>query len=513
MSNQSANNKRIAKNTLVLYVRMFIVLFVNLYVSRVILTSLGVVDYGIYNVVGSVVVMFSYMNSALSLATTRFLSYEMRNGVERLNVVFNTSFVIQVVFALIIVLISESIGLWLVNEKLVIPEERLGIANWVYQFSVLTTVVSIVSVPYNSAIISHERMNVFAVVSIIEVLLKLTVALIIVYVNIDRLLFYGFALLLVSILSFIMRLWYCNKFFEEIEHIRVFNKQLFKEMFSFVGWNFFGATAGMSVGQGLNFIINIFFGPAVNAARGIAIQVEGAINQFVTSINTAVNPQIIKRYSNGDRRGTFNLVFFASKISFLLLLSISLPVIVDCNYLLSLWLWEVPEHAVLFTQLILIYLLTLSLTYSINMSAQASGNIKYFQIAEGCIIFMNIPIVLLLFYMGFPAYVSFVSMIVISIVTFIVKVVVLKNTIGFPIKDYIVKVIFRLLLISLICASIYIVAKNYSTETFLFFVCKTLAYIIPLLVAIWAIALDENERRVVRNYAKGFITRTGKEST
>lgn len=488
------SNKRIVKNTLVLYIRMFFVLIVGLYTSRVVLNSLGVTDFGIYNVVGSIVAMFAYMNSALSLATTRFLSYEMPYGVERTRLVFNTSVKIQFVFALIIVLLAETIGLWLVNNKLVIPDNRITAANWVYQFSVISTVVSIIGVSYNSAITSHERMTVYAIISIIEVVLKLVLALLIISSPIDKLVFYGAGILFVTILSFIIRYVYCRRHFEEVVYERTFSKPLFKQMFAFVGWNFFGATAGMSVGQGLNFIINIFFGPAVNAARGIAFQVEGAVVQFVTNINTAVNPQIVKRYSIGDKESMYNLVFFASKLSFLLLLVISLPIIIDTPFILKLWLKEVPDYAAQFTRLILIYMLTLSVTYSVNMSAQASGNIKWFQIAEGSIMLLIIPMTIIMYKMGMDAYVSFVAMIVFSIIAFIIKLFILKATIDFPVFRYVKEVVLRLAALSVLCLMVYILCSEYTSTTLLYLIIKTVIYLIPVSAACLMICFKKDER-------------------
>ena len=474
---------------------MIIVLLISLYSSRVILNSLGVVDYGIYNVVGSLVVLFSYLDSALSLATTRFYSFELPNGLEKVKTVYNTSIIIQLLFAFIILLLAETLGLWLVNNKLVIPADRLSAANWVYQFSVLTTLITIISVPYNAAITSHERMSIYAIISTFEAVLKLVVALLIVHSPIDYLVFYGLGLLVISILTFFFRFFYCKYRFDEIVFQRCFSKDLFKKMFSFVGWNFFGATAGMSVGQGLNFIINIFFGPVINAARGIAFQVQGALNQFVTNINTAVSPQIVKRFSIGEMTSMFNLVFFSSKLSYILLLLVSMPIFIDAPYILKIWLKEVPDQTVLFTRLLLIYMLTVSVTYSVNMSAQASGNIKKIQVAEGCIVILNIPVVLLLFYIGLPAYVSFLSMILFSILSFGAKLLILSSTINFPVKKYINEVLFRLFVISLICIAIYILSTHYEVSSFSIFLLKTVIYLIPLAASIWLVGFKKEERQ------------------
>lgn len=507
MGESITSNSRIAKNTIFLYARMIVVLLVGLYSSRVILASLGVVDYGIYNVVGSIVVLFSYLDTALSVATARFYSFELPSGVEKVKEVFNTSIIIQIVFALIILFLAETIGLWLVNYKLVIPPERMTAANIVYQFSIATTVVQILSVPLNASITSHERMSVYAILSLVDSFLKLSVALLISVSPIDNLVFYGGGLLIISIIVFIIKYRYCKYNFEEICYQRKFSRPLLKRMFAFAGWNFFGATAGMSVGQGLNFIINIFFGPAINAARGIAFQVQGALNQFVTNVNTAVNPQIVKRYSIGEKGSMFKLVFFSSKLSFLLLLIVSMPIIIDAPYVLELWLKEVPDQTVLFTRLVLIYMLTISVTYSINMSAQASGNIKRFQIAEGSIILLNIPVVLVLFYMGMPAYVSFLSMIVFSVIAFLVKLFILSKIIKFPIRDYVKEVISKLAIISLVCVFVFVMTYKIEVNTLPLFVIKTLVYCLPLSIVIWVVGFSKNEKEGIKSLLRKHMRR------
>ncbi len=507
IQNDNSGNKRIVKNTLILYLRMFLVLGINLYISRKVLQVLGVVDFGIYNVVGSVVVFFSYMNSALSLATTRFYCYDMHKGVERLKTVFITSIITQIIFVTIIVLLAETIGLWLVNNKLVIPVERISAAKWVYQFSLITTVISILSVPFISAINAHERMNVYAVVSILEVVLKLFLVILLPLINIDVLIMYGFGLLIISLLAFMIKFLYCKIQFQEIQFNFIFNKELFRDMISFTGWNFWGATAGMGVNQGLNFIINIFFGPAVNAARAIAVQVETALNHFVTNINTAIRPQIVKRYSTGDREGMINLIFYATKISFFLLLIISFPIIVDTYFILNLWLDEVPQDSVLFTQLTLVYALTLALTYTINMSATATGNIKLFQIVEGFILLLNLPIPYGLFKVGCPAYSALVSLIITSIIAYVAKIFVLRRIMDFPIKRYMRQVFGRIIIASIICVIIYLLFRNNPSESFLQFSSMALIYTIGLVAVEWFVVFNKRERAVIKQYLKILINK------
>lgn len=503
-------NKRIVKNTLFLYARMVFVLLTNLYLSRIVFQSLGIIDYGIYNIVGSVVVLFSYINSALSVATTRFYSYEMHNGVERLNEVFNTSIKVQVLLSLLVLILAETLGLWFVNEKLVIPSERIYAANIVYQLSILTTIVSILRISYESAITSHEHMHAYALFSIVEVLIKLGLVLSMRVVTCDKLVYYSILLTIVAFIGFGLRYIYCKSSYSEIKIKTGFNKNLFKQMLSFVGWNFFGATAGMSVSQGLSLVINLFFGPAVNAARGIAIQVEAAVSQFASSINTAINPQIIKRHSVGDSLGMFSLVFFSSKISFILLFILSLPIICNVEYVLSLWLGEVPEYANSFTQLELGYILTLSLTYSVNMCAQASGKIKKFQLVEGCILILNIPISIGLYRLGLPPYSAFISLIIISVCATIAKLFVLRETLVFPVRSYLKKVILPVLTTCLILLVIYVPISTFSSETFCFFLVKTILVWIIFFPILWFVVLNGIERGIVKRYITRLLNKITK---
>ena len=508
-SNVLTNNQRIVKNTIFLYIRMIFVLFANLYISRVVLKSLGVVDYGVYNVVGSIVFLFSYVNSALSVATTRFFSYEMSSGDEQLNLVFNTSIMVQFVLAFAFVLLSETVGLWIINEKLVLPPERLCAANWVFQFSIIATIISIIRVSYESVITSYEHMHIYAFFSIIEVLVKLCLVLLIPHVMYDRLICYSILMLIVSIVGFLLRYVYCNRNYHMVRVKRVANKPLFRKIMAFVGWNFFGATAGMSVSQGLSFVLNLFFGPIVNAAQGVAIQVETAIAQLATGINTAINPQIVKRYSIGDKKGVFDLSFFASKIVFILLLIVSTPIIFNIDYVLKIWLECPPNYAGVFTQLELIYMLTLSLTYSVNMCAQASGNIKKFQMVEGCLLILNIPVAILLYKFSLPPYSALISLIVISLITLFAKLFVVKQQISFPMEAYVKNVISPVLSITIFLGLLYYFYTSCISlpSSFGLFVLYTIAIWFVLIPLIWIIVLNMTERKMLIGYIHKYFAK------
>lgn len=358
MSVKSENNKRIAKNTFLLYFRMLFTMGVSLYTSRVVLNTLGVEDFGIYNVVGGVVVMFSFLNSSLATATQRFLNYEMGQGnALKLEKVFSIALTGHYLIALSVILLAETIGLWFVSTQLEIPAERMHAALWVYQFSILTLAVSIISVPYNAVIIAHERMKVFAYVSIAEVSLKLTVVFLLVYLSFDKLVLYAFLLLVVAVIVRMIYATYCKRNFTECKYRFIFEKDLFAQMFCFSGWMFTGTLSNLFSSQGVNILINMFFGPIQNAARGIAYQIQGTVNAFVTNFMVAVQPQIVKSYSQGNYSYMYKLVFMASRYSFYLLFLLSLPVLLQTQYLLQLWLKNVPDYSVLFTQLVVIDLL------------------------------------------------------------------------------------------------------------------------------------------------------------
>lgn len=320
MSQTSENNKRIAKNTLLLYVRMLFMMVVSLYTSRIVLNTLGVEDYGIYNVVGGIVTMFVFISNSMSSATQRYITFALGKGdKERLSTVFSTTLQIHTLIASVVVLLGETVGLWFLYDKMQIPAERMDAAFWVLQCSIVSTFVMIVSVPYNADIVAHEKMSAFAYISILEVLLKLAIVYLLVVFSFDKLILYAILVLAIQILIRFCYSIYCNRHFEETKYRRVWDKSLFKEMTGFAGWSMFGNMAGVLFGQGLNMLLNVFFGPVVNAARAVAMQVQGAIQQFVGNFQTALNPQITKTYSNGKMNEMHNLMFRSARFSFYLL--------------------------------------------------------------------------------------------------------------------------------------------------------------------------------------------------
>lgn len=441
----SENNKRIAKNTLLLYFRMILTMLVSLYTSRVVLNTLGVEDFGIYNVVGGVVVMFGFLNSSMASATQRFLSFELgRQDGQKLKEVFSMSLNIHFIIAFIIFLLAETIGLWFLNTQMVIPEARKQAALWVYQFSILAFIVNIISVPYNASIIASEKMNVFAYVSILEVSLKLLTVFILQWFAYDKLMLYAVLSLFVALVIRIIYGVYCKRKLSFSSYSFVKDRVLFTTLFSYAGWNLWGNLAAVTMGQGINILLNLFFGPAVNAARGIAYQVSAAVNQFVSNFQMAVNPQIIKSYAADDRQYMHQLIFTSAKYSFFLLFMFALPLLIETEYILSLWLKIVPEYTVLFTRLVIGIVLIDCISGPLMTAAQASGRIKVYQSVLGGMLLLILPISYFFLRLGYaPEVTMYVNMIV-SFVVLIVRLFILSWLIQFPVKDFLIHVIIRI---------------------------------------------------------------------
>lgn len=426
-----SNSKRIAKNTFVLYIRMLFLMAISLYTSRVVLLALGVDDYGIYNVVGGVVSMFTMISGSLSSAISRFITYELGKGtIGRLKIVFSSSVYIQLLLAVFFIIIAETLGLWFLNAKLVIPPDRMIAANWVYQLSIVTFAVNLISIPYNAAIIAHEEMSAFAYISVFEGVAKLLVAFAIVKATTDKLILYS---VLIAIIAVIVRLIYgvyCKRKFEECTIQLKYDSTVFKQIFSFAGWNIIGAASAVCRDQGGNIIINLFNGPAVNAARGVAMQVSAAVNGFVSNFQMALNPQITKNYAVGNMSYMLSLVFKGARFSYYILWLISLPVLVEADYILSLWLVEVPEHATLFLQLVIVFSLCESLSGPLMTSMYATGEVKNYQIVVGGLQLLNLPISYICLRAGFPVESVFIVSIILSLICMLARLIMLRPLIN-----------------------------------------------------------------------------------
>ena len=500
MTVASENNKRIAKNTLLLYFRMLFMMAVSLYTSRVVLNALGVEDFGIYNVVGGVVAMFSMLSGSLSAAITRFITYELgtRNQ-ENLKKIFSSAVTIQIGLAILIILLAEAVGVWFLNLKMNIPVARLNAANWVFQFSLLTFAINLISVPYNASIIAHERMSAFAYISILEAVGKLSIAFLIVVSPIDRLIFYALLMCVIALVVRVAYGAYCKKHFEECTYRFIFDKDLLKRMFGFAGWNFIGATSSILRDQGGNVVINLFCGPAVNAARGIAFQVNAAVHGFVSNFMTALNPQITKSYAAGEREYMMTLIFQGARLSFYMLLLLSLPVLTNTHYILGLWLKIVPDHTVLFVQLVLVFAMSESISTPLITAMLATGKIRNYQLIVGGLQLMNLPVSYILLRVGMFPEVVIVVAIFISQCCLAARLWMLRGMIGLSARKYLTKVYINVLTVAVIASIIPFLLTIKLEESFLNFVLLCLTSLVCTGITIYYVGCNKAERHFILN--------------
>lgn len=394
MSNTADNNKRIAKNTLLLYVRMFLLIFVQLYTVPIILKTLGVEDYGIYNVVGGVVTMFSFIGSSLASGSQRFIAFEIgRKDTKKLKEVFDTTVTIYMVLALIALILLEVGGYWFLNTRMNIPDNRMYAANWVFQLSIISFLINLISIPYNAAVIAHERMSIYAYVSILECVLKLAAAILLQYILFDHLIMYAILICSVAVIIRIIYQIYCIRNFKECQKYQfTWDSNKGKELLSYSGWNMIGAVALISRQQGLNIVINLFFGPLLNAAHSIGQQINGVLTQFINNVYMATRPQITKLYANNETEAMWSLVFHSSKLAFYLLMILSIPLILELDKILEIWLHNVPPYTVVIGRLMILSILIETLANQIIGAYQAANKIKRYQIYSSTIILLNIPI-------------------------------------------------------------------------------------------------------------------------
>ena len=509
MPNQiSENNRRIAKNTLLLYVRMLFMMGISLYTSRAVLNALGVEDFGIYNVVGGIVAMFSFINGSMSGATQRYITFALGKGdMGRLRTVFSTTLQIHALIAGIIVLLGETVGVWFLYNEMQVPPERLGAAFWVLQCSIVSTVVMIVSVPYNSDIIAHERMSAFAYISILEAVLKLVIVLLLVVSPFDKLIVYAVLLLLVQVLIRFCYSVYCNRHFEETKYRSVWDKTLFREMTSFAGWSVFGNLSGVFFGQGLNMLLNVFFGPVVNAARGVAVQVQNAIQSFVGNFQMALNPQITKTYAKGEMGEMHNLMFRSARFSFILLFFLSLPVLFETEFILRVWLKTVPENTVTFLRIMICTSLIYTCANPMIVANQATGKVKKYQAVCGTTLIMILPISYVLLKLGLPAYSVFIVHFVMECVCQLARMTMLRPLIGLRIRDYFTHVYSKIFIVVALSAIPPSVVYNLMDDTVLrFFVVGTVCVVSVSLVA-YHLGLTTNERVFVMEKVKSTLNK------
>lgn len=503
------DSKRIAKNTIFLYIRTFVSMIVALYTSRKILEALGVEDFGILNVVGGVITLMAFINGSMSVATQRYLTYELgRENGGNFNQVFNIALKVHVIIAAVVLIAAETVGLWFVNTHLNIPAERMGAANWIYQATVLSSILGIIQTPYNAAIISHEHMHIYAYVGLGETFARLFIVLGLLIYPYDRLAIWGFAFFALQLAISIIYRWYCIRKFDNCKfHLKYWDKGLLKSMLGFTGWNMFGTIAWTAKDQGANILLNIFGGPVYNAARGVAGQVTGALRNLIGGFQTAVNPQLTKNYASGNNEATCFLLCKSSKFSYFLMLIISVPVLAEIDYILKLWLVEVPPMASLFTRLVILENLFDTLAGPMITSLMATGRIKWYQIIVGTILLLNIPIAYVLLKAGFHIATPLIVSIVFMLLGNASRIIFCRNMLGLSLRTYIHTVILPISVISLLSIIPVAVINSTMEQGFLRLATNITVGITTVTTLVYSIGLTGTERRFILNAIRPRLAR------
>lgn len=504
--NRITSNKRIAKNTIALYIRMIVQMIIGLYTSRVILNALGINDFGIYNVVGSVVGMLNFINTSMSNATMRFITFEEGKGhVSKLNTVFCTSMNIHIVIAILTLIFLNSVGVWFLCNKMVVSPDRLNAAFWVLQFSIITCIVNIISVPYNACIIAHEKMEAFAFISMLQPVVTLGLALFLPFYHGDRLILYAVILMLVQIIIRVIYGQYCKRHFQETTYHFIWDKKTTMEMSKFAGWTLNGNIAWVGYSQGLNVLINMFGGPVVNAARGIAFTVQQKIMDFCNNFQIAVAPQITKTYSVGEYDNMHKLIIISSKFSFYLMLVLTLPIFIEIDEILRLWLKIVPEHTANFVRLILCCSVIDIFRNPMNTSIHATGNIKVFQLWEATTLLLIVPIAYAVLKNGYGAESVFIVQLIIFIVVQVERIFIVCPRIHMAKMQYFNKLLlpsFKVLLISLFVPLLLLMIWPIKEGALLQLFIYLLVIFLSTAGVVYLFGLSQQERLKVRQFIK-----------
>lgn len=505
MQDNLSNNKRIAKNTLLLYIRMILLMLVGLYTSRVVLRELGVDDYGIYNVVGGVVAMFSLLSGSMTTAISRFITFELGKGdKDKLRAIFSSSVTVQLILSAIILLIAETVGLWFLNNKMVIPADRMVAANWCYQISLLTFVVNLISVPYNAAIIAHERMSAFAYISIFEGLGKLGIAFLIVWSPFDKLIYYA---MLIAVLAVVVRFIYgryCSKHFEEAHYDFRFDKKVVAPIFSFAGWNLFGSGSNVLRNQGVDILLNMYFGVAVNAAKGLCNQVQSAVYQFVTNFQMAINPQLTIAIAQKNYQRNHSLVIQGSRFSFYLLSFFSIPFMIETDGILGLWLGDVPQYSSEFVKWTFIYLQCDCLSRFMINSVLAYGRIRNYQIVAGLAKLMVFPIAWLVLYLGGSPVTGIVVNVGIEVLCIGIRLFFNKRYTQLPVRKFVKEVVVHCWAVFFVIFMVAMLIKHLLSPNYL------IGIVICLLLTalgVWTLGLNKAERNLLKEKAVVFTSK------
>lgn len=495
-TNYTENTSRIMRNTMMLYIRMFVLLVVSLFTSRLVINALGVTDYGIYNVVGGVVSMMTILNTSMSATIQRFLNFAEGSGdLLMQKQTFSSSVLVYILLCVVFILFAETIGLWFVNCKLVIPEDRMLAANLVYQFIILSTGVNFLSNPYNAVILANENMKIYAAVSVVEAFLKLVVACVIIKTAGDKLIVYGALMLFVSLVVTSCYRGYCKQFYEEATFVRPINWSLFKKVLSFSGWTLFGSGADLAKDQGINVLLNLFFYPAVNAARGISLQVNSVINQFFSGFYAAVKPQIVKYYANNDMDSLNKLIVQSGKISFFLILLVAIPIMIETPLLIRVWLGNVPNFVVVFSRLIIIMSAIDAISAPLMTAANATGNIVLYQVTLGTLKLITVPLTYAVLSLGFGPSSAFVVSMSISVICLILRILIVNRLLpSFSVKNFVINVIARSFVVCVCSFLLPVVLHQMISNQWIRLVVVLLSSIFMTCSVIYCLGLSKDER-------------------
>lgn len=508
MTHNATNNKRIAQNTILLYFRMLFMMAVSLYTSRVILSILGVEDFGIYNVVGGIVGLFSFLNGSMSTATQRYLTFEIgMDNIQNLRKVFSLCITIHFIIALIIFILAETIGLWLLTTQMNIPPERVDAAMWVYQLSIFTCIILIMSVPYNADIIAHEKMGTFAYISIFEVTTKLLIVYLLNYINYDKLKVYAILMFCIQCIIRVIYGIYCKRHFIETQYKFIWDSKLIKEMFGFAGWNMFGIIASIGITQGINILLNMFFSPIVNAARGIAVQVQNAITGFSANFQLALSPQITKSYAQHEIKQMHKLIFASSKYSFLLLYFLSLPLLIETCQVLQWWLKEVPDHTINFVRIMLCISMVNVMADSFMVASQATGKIRTYQILVGGALLFIVPTAYIALKLGYPPESVFFTHLLYAILAQIIRVYLVRKLVHFSIFNYIKNVVIRIIAVALLSLILPLFCYFSMNISFIRFLIVGITAVLSVIISTYFIGLEKTERNFIKTQIQNKLYR------
>lgn len=497
-----SNSSRIAKNTMFLYFRSLFVLIISLYTSRVILRTLGVTDYGIYNVVGGVISMLGFLKSNMQATYQRYYNVEMgRGNIDGVRKMFQASLTIQVIIAIVVLLIAETVGLWFVCYKLVIPDSRMDATLWIYQVAIVSFLLTVFSSPFSAAITAYERMGVFAVISIIDAVLRLAIVFALEWLPGDHLIVYAILLLGIAILNLLMHVGYGLKRIPTISlHIHADGPTL-RSMFSFSGWSLMGLLAQTLKSQGINIVLNLFFGPVVNAARGISYQILSAVNQFIHSFQTSFRPQLTKSYASGDYDYMMRLYYSSTKLSYFLIFTLSLPILLETPMILHLWLGDnIPEHTVAFTRIILLTAFVSAFANPTSCIAFATGRIKWFSIIVSGLNLLIVPAAYFFLWLGYEPEAAFIVSFAITILVQLVRIIVVSRMTVLSLRDYIASIIFPLAMYTI--ASVippYAIIMIMDAEWYRLLVIIAVS-VLSSLSFMWIVAMNRVEKELCKNF-------------